>query len=190
MQLLSSLFFKYRYWALCLGVVFLMILQIRNGNWYGDFWEHAAVTRELATHLWHPSHPQLLLDAPHHYYSLHAWAVAAFSKVTQLLASGCSYHCRSREPRSALTWSGRLLVSVRPETSSGCRILSSVISSPAVGSGGVAVQWMFQFGVIGLRVTISIYLCGLFGSNQHMDFCSVSTRGLEILVHPLFGLLQ
>jgi hypothetical protein len=84
MQLLSSLFFKYRYWALCLSVMFVMILQIRNGNWYGDFWEHAAVTRELATHLWHPSHPQLLLDAPHHYYSLHAWAVAAFSKVTQL----------------------------------------------------------------------------------------------------------
>jgi len=84
MHYLIRLYFGYRYPALCLGVACLMAFQIRNGLWHGDFWEHAAVTRELATHFFRPVHPQLLLDAPHHFYSPFALAVAAFSMVAQL----------------------------------------------------------------------------------------------------------
>jgi len=61
-----------------------MAIQIRNGLWHGDFWEHAAVIRELATHFFRPQHPQLLVDAPHQFYSPYALAVAAFSVVGRL----------------------------------------------------------------------------------------------------------
>src|SRR5262245_48798515 len=51
-----------------------------NGNWVGDFWEHAAVVRELATHPWVPLHPILLSDAPHAFYSPYSLAVALLAR--------------------------------------------------------------------------------------------------------------
>jgi len=35
----------------------------------GDFWEHAAVLRELSIHPFHPRHPILDLDMPHAFFS-------------------------------------------------------------------------------------------------------------------------
>jgi hypothetical protein len=37
--------------------------------WTGDFWEHAAVLRELSAHPLHPRHPVLDLDIPHPFFS-------------------------------------------------------------------------------------------------------------------------
>jgi len=53
-----------------------MYRHTRNQLWVEDFWEHSAVVRELSTHLLHPKHPQLLLDAPHPFYSPYAVMVA------------------------------------------------------------------------------------------------------------------
>ena len=40
-------------------------LHASHGHWIGDFWEHSAVVRELATHPLHPRHPLLVIGAPH-----------------------------------------------------------------------------------------------------------------------------
>jgi alpha-1,6-mannosyltransferase len=60
-----------------------MCLHTRNGQWVGDFWEHSAVVRELATHILHPKHPQLLLDTPHAFYSPYSVMVAFFARLMQ-----------------------------------------------------------------------------------------------------------
>jgi hypothetical protein len=59
-----------------------MLLQTVNGQWTGDFWEHCAVNRELATHPFSPKHPILLLDAPHSLYSPYALGIALISRIT------------------------------------------------------------------------------------------------------------
>lgn len=80
MQTLTSWLIKYRFPILCLLVFGVMCLHTRNGQWCGDFWEHSAVVRELATHILHPKHPQLLLDAPHASYSPYTVMVALFAR--------------------------------------------------------------------------------------------------------------
>jgi hypothetical protein len=57
-----------------------MSLHTRNAEWVGDFWEHSAVVRELATHILHPKHPQLLLDALHVFFSPYAVMVAFLAR--------------------------------------------------------------------------------------------------------------
>jgi hypothetical protein len=52
------------------------------GAWVGDFFEHAAVVRELAAHPLHPGHPQLPLDAPHPFYSPYAWLLGLAARAT------------------------------------------------------------------------------------------------------------
>ena len=56
---------KYRFSILCVILFVLMVFQAINGQWGGDFWEHAGSSCELATHPFSPKHPLLLLDAPH-----------------------------------------------------------------------------------------------------------------------------
>jgi hypothetical protein len=67
---------KYRYHLLGALLFVLMLSRTLNGVWTGDFWEHSAVVRELATNPWHPHHPQLLLDAPHAFFSPYLLGVA------------------------------------------------------------------------------------------------------------------
>jgi hypothetical protein len=76
MQRLTSWLMKYRFTILCLSVFGVMCLHTRNGQWVGDFWDHSAAVRELATHILHPKHPQLLLEAPHPFYSPYTVTVA------------------------------------------------------------------------------------------------------------------
>lgn len=61
-----------------------MVFQTINGQWGGDFWEHASVVRELATHPLSPMHPLFFLDAPHSLYSPYALGVALISRITGL----------------------------------------------------------------------------------------------------------
>jgi hypothetical protein len=46
-----------------------LFLEWSYQPWGGDFWEHAAVLRELSTHPFHPRHPVLDLDIPHAFFS-------------------------------------------------------------------------------------------------------------------------
>ena len=63
-----------------------MCLGTRNQQWIGDFWEHSAVVRELATHILHPKHPQLLSDAPHAFYTPYTVMVALLARTLRLSA--------------------------------------------------------------------------------------------------------
>ena len=76
LQTLISWLITCRFALLCLLVWGVMYRHTRNQLWVEDFWEHSAVVRELSTHLLHPKHPQLLLDAPHPFYSPYAVMVA------------------------------------------------------------------------------------------------------------------
>jgi hypothetical protein len=52
------------------------------GPWVGDFFEHAAVVRELAAHPLHPGHPQVPVAAPHPFYSPYAWLLGLATAVS------------------------------------------------------------------------------------------------------------
>jgi len=77
---------KIRFLLLWLLVSGFMCLHMSNAQWPedGDFWEHSAVARELTTHLIQPKHPQLLLDAPHAFYSPYAVAVSLLARALNL----------------------------------------------------------------------------------------------------------
>jgi hypothetical protein len=75
---------KHRFFILCSILFVLMVFQTINGQWGGDFWEHAAVVRELATHPLAPKHPILLFNAPHLYSSPYALGVALLSRISGL----------------------------------------------------------------------------------------------------------
>lgn len=83
MNTLISWLMKYRFSILCISVFVLLCLHTRNGQWIGDFWEHSAIVRELTTHILHPKHPQLLLDAPHAFYSPYSAMVAILARTMQ-----------------------------------------------------------------------------------------------------------
>jgi len=67
--------YRRRYWWLAAILFGAMLAQTVNQYWTGDFWEHAAVVRELARHLASPSHPLFSLDAPHPFFT--PWAAIA-----------------------------------------------------------------------------------------------------------------
>ncbi len=73
-----------RYLALAAILFLLMLLHTANGLWIGDFWEHSAVVRELATHPLQPQNHRLLLDAPHVLYTPYALAVALLVRLSSL----------------------------------------------------------------------------------------------------------
>ncbi len=58
-----------------------MVFHTANGLWYGDFWMHSNVVRELATHPLFPRHPELLLSAPHAFYSPYSLTIAWMARV-------------------------------------------------------------------------------------------------------------
>lgn len=71
---------KHRYALLAGLLLALMLFHTFRGAWISDFWEHAAVVRELATHPLSPRHPLLASDAPHAFYSPYALALAGVSR--------------------------------------------------------------------------------------------------------------
>ena len=58
-----------RYVLLAAGVLVLVLIHTLNQYWSGDFWEHAAVVRELSRRPWNPQHPLFAVDAPHPFMS-------------------------------------------------------------------------------------------------------------------------
>lgn len=73
---------KSRYLLLSLALLALMALKTQDGLWVGDFWEHAAVIKELAAHPLRPQHPMFLLEAPHAFASPYALLVAAAMRLS------------------------------------------------------------------------------------------------------------
>lgn len=69
-----------RYLALSLLVVALLAARSVGGQWAGDYWEHAAVVRELARAPFSPSHPQLPGDAPHAFFSPYLLGLALVAR--------------------------------------------------------------------------------------------------------------
>ena len=84
LKIFTTILLKSRYAILCLLVFSLMALHTLNAQWAGDFWEHSAVVRELTTHILHPHHPQLLLNAPHAFYSPYTLLVAFMARLFSL----------------------------------------------------------------------------------------------------------
>lgn len=72
----------HRYLILGTLLFALMLSRTVNGQWDGDFWEHSAVVRELATHPFAPQHPQLLLAAPHAFFTPYALVLGWVSRLT------------------------------------------------------------------------------------------------------------
>lgn len=70
------------YAALAAMVVALTAAHAINRHWAGDFWEHAAVVRELSRHPWSPTHPLFALDAPHPFSSPYALALGLVARLT------------------------------------------------------------------------------------------------------------
>jgi hypothetical protein len=84
MELLTSYLLRYRYSLSSIALILLMVSHTLNGQWIGDFWEHSAVVRELATNPFSPNHPQLLTDSPHAFYSPYSLGVAFVSRIMDL----------------------------------------------------------------------------------------------------------
>jgi len=73
-----------RYVILAVCTLLLMGSCTLNGLWVGDFWEHAAIVRELTENPVSPSHPILALDVPHAFFSPYLLTVALFARLLHL----------------------------------------------------------------------------------------------------------
>src|SRR5262245_17984754 len=71
-----------RFLAVAVGALGLCALYALRGYFSSDFWEHAAVVRELSVRPLAPRHPLLAVDAPHAYASPYHLAVGLAARVT------------------------------------------------------------------------------------------------------------
>jgi hypothetical protein len=65
-----------------LGALLLCTVYVWRGDVSSDFWEHAAVVRELSHHPLSPGHPLFSIAATHAYFSPYLLAVALAARVT------------------------------------------------------------------------------------------------------------
>ena len=77
---------RLRLLAVTLGALALCAVYAWRGDVSSDFWEHAAVVRELAAHPLSPGHPLFSVPATHAYFSPYHLAVAIAARVTGLPA--------------------------------------------------------------------------------------------------------
>ena len=73
---------RLRLLAVALGALTLCAIYAWRGYFSSDFWEHAAVVRELSTRPFSPTHPLLAVAAPHAYVSPYLVAVGLVARVT------------------------------------------------------------------------------------------------------------
>jgi hypothetical protein len=73
---------RLRFLAVALGALGLCALYAWRGYFSSDFWEHAAVVRELSVRTLAPRHPLLAVDAPHAYASPYLLVVGLAGRVT------------------------------------------------------------------------------------------------------------
>lgn len=70
---------KYPYSSFAGLLILFCFFFILKGRWSNDFWEHAAVVRELSANLFHPSNPIINENIPHAFFSPYSLLVALFS---------------------------------------------------------------------------------------------------------------
>jgi hypothetical protein len=73
-----------RFWVAAVTLFIAMLISTVHAQWGGDFWEHAAVVRELAARPFHPHHPLLALDVPHAFFSPYSLALGLVARFTGL----------------------------------------------------------------------------------------------------------
>lgn len=73
---------RLRFTAVSVGALALCGAYVWRGYFSSDFWEHAAVVRELSVRPWAPMHPLLAIDAPHAYFSPYLLTVALVARAT------------------------------------------------------------------------------------------------------------
>ena len=73
---------RLRFTAVSVGALALCGAYVWRGYFSSDFWEHAAVVRELSVRPWAPTHPLLAIDAPHAYFSPYLLAAALVARAT------------------------------------------------------------------------------------------------------------
>jgi hypothetical protein len=89
-----------RYFFLSLFVFYLVFAHAQRGQWQADFWEHAAVVRELSTNPADPRHPQLTIEAPHAFSSPYNLAVAPSTFIMAISLGGlCLYRLSLRKKK-------------------------------------------------------------------------------------------
>ncbi|MCA9054556.1 MAG: hypothetical protein KDA75_12005 [Planctomycetaceae bacterium] len=72
------------YLGFSLLLVTYFAFGLPNVDWSGDFWEHAAVVRELSLRPFAPRHPQFLSDAADQFYSPYAVGVGLLARGLKL----------------------------------------------------------------------------------------------------------
>jgi hypothetical protein len=77
---------RVRLFAIALGALAWCTLYAWRGYFSSDFWEHAAVVRELSVRPFSPEHPLLSVDATHAYFSPYLLAVALAARATGISA--------------------------------------------------------------------------------------------------------
>ncbi len=80
LTLIASIFEK-RYVILLFLLAARYALQSTDGSWADDFWEHAAVIRELMTNPLSPKHPLLEIAASHAFFSPYSVLLATVGRV-------------------------------------------------------------------------------------------------------------
>jgi MFS family permease len=73
--------------AVTLGALALCAVYVWRGDFSSDFWEHAAVVRELSVRPFSPRHPLLSVNATHAYFSPYLLAVALVARATGISAT-------------------------------------------------------------------------------------------------------
>lgn len=68
----------------CVAVYYL--LQVSNGLWVEDFWDHAAAVSALMRDLIHPRHAQLAIEQPHAFFTPYSVLVACVARLASLSA--------------------------------------------------------------------------------------------------------
>ena len=77
---------RIRLLAVTLGALAFCALYAWRGDFSSDFWEHAAVVRELSVRPFSPRHPLLSVNATHAYFSPYLLAVALVARATGISA--------------------------------------------------------------------------------------------------------
>ncbi len=73
---------RVRLLVVALGALALCAVYVLRGYFSSDFWEHAAIVRELSARPFSPKHPLLSVDAPHAYVSPYLLVVGLAARAT------------------------------------------------------------------------------------------------------------
>ncbi len=191
-----------RFLLLSLFTVVAYAIGARDGDWIADFWEHAAVVRELSTHPFSPRHPQLSLDAPHPFFSPYSVTLGLLARFTATDALDLLPIAGAFNLALLLVGLRLFIGSLAPGRGSRAAFYSLLL---ILFLGGEKWAWSSFFNVAALRVVppypstfaagLSFLMLGLYArskrSDLHLWHCLPATVGLSVVLvtHPLTAVL-